>query len=274
MDFKFDTFAAVVEHGRIEAGEQHQLLILLSGKPELILKEGNTPEKRLTVEQKSVFTIPHFYSDYDFSLRNKRQEPMHYFQACIAPHLLQEIADECATNKHVELMPSDAVIDDDLFDLCLHLKHESEDDDFARNLFIESVEQLFCIHLLRRYSEVEPKHLPYHALSKRVIRRIDEFIDENLDKAISLKALAAIAGYSVFYFTRLFKLQTGQTPYRYVIARRVEKAKTLLSSRNITVLEVAWTVGFQSPSHFAKAFFKHTGVSPSDYRRHRKMPSV
>ena len=87
---------------------------------------------------------------------------------------------------------------------------------------------------------------------------------------ISVADLAALAGLSVFHFTRKFKTTTGVAPYRYVLEARAERAKTLIQSSAMPLATVAQLTGFSSPSHFSRSFAEIVGVSPGAFRRLRR----
>jgi AraC family transcriptional regulator len=72
---------------------------------------------------------------------------------------------------------------------------------------------------------------------------------------------------SPHHFARSFKATTGLTPHRYMIHRRVEWAKSLISDTDLTVAEVAAAVGFSNPSHLAHHVRRLLGVSPGALRR-------
>ena len=78
--------------------------------------------------------------------------------------------------------------------------------------------------------------------------------------------IAEVAHMSPHYFSRAFRNSTGLPPHRYVINRRIEKAKTLLSDNHLPLVEVGLSVGFQNQSHFTTLFHKRTGVTPKVYR--------
>jgi len=103
-------------------------------------------------------------------------------------------------------------------------------------------------------------------LPPRVLRRIREYIDNNIDQRISVELLAGLAKLSVCYFVRAFKQSTGITPHDYLIRQRVEKTKQLLSGTDMPLSEIALTVGFADQSHFARRFRQHVGMSPRHYR--------
>jgi AraC-like DNA-binding protein len=75
---------------------------------------------------------------------------------------------------------------------------------------------------------------------------------------------------STFYFCKMFKKATGLTFTDYLGRLRVEKAKNLLLNPHLRVSEIAYTVGFQSLTHFNRVFRKLTGESPTDFREKLK----
>ncbi|MFF2014470.1 helix-turn-helix domain-containing protein [Paenibacillus sp. NPDC058177] len=85
--------------------------------------------------------------------------------------------------------------------------------------------------------------------------------------------LAEMAGVSTRHYSRIFKGLTGKSPIDYLIELRMNKAKRLLQSREVSVGEVAGSVGFHDPFHFSRSFKQHTGVSPRLYINLRKHSS-
>ena len=90
------------------------------------------------------------------------------------------------------------------------------------------------------------------------------------DTSMSVEMVADHAGFSMDYFNRIFLAHTGFTVMAYVNYMRVKKAVALLRNTNKTVLEIALEVGYDSHEGFIKAFKKHYGVTPSDYRKENK----
>ncbi|MBF9016817.1 MULTISPECIES: AraC family transcriptional regulator [unclassified Oceanispirochaeta] len=91
------------------------------------------------------------------------------------------------------------------------------------------------------------------------------YITENLDRDLSVEDLSNRAGYNSQYFIRLFREELGTTPYQYIIARRMERARTLLKT-GITITEVSDKTGFADVKSFSRAFRKYNSLSPSAYR--------
>lgn len=97
--------------------------------------------------------------------------------------------------------------------------------------------------------------------------RVADYIEEHLAENVPLSTLADLARLSPFHFSRAFKQSFGAPPHRYLISRRIEQAKTLLAGNDRSVTEIGIAVGFTETSSFTSAFRKHTGVTPTSYRR-------
>lgn len=83
---------------------------------------------------------------------------------------------------------------------------------------------------------------------------------------ISISSLAAMCGISEVYFRKLFFNAFGISPKEYIIQKRIEYAKTLLSSGDFSVSEVAIITGYSEPCHFSREFSKRVGISPKQYK--------
>ncbi|MEO1454703.1 MAG: AraC family transcriptional regulator [Pseudomonadota bacterium] len=99
------------------------------------------------------------------------------------------------------------------------------------------------------------------------VRRVIAYIEAHIDDALTLADLADLAGYSVFHFSRVFRTATGQTTKSYIRQRRVARARRLIETTNLPLVEVALCCGFAHQSHFTTVFQKETGVTPGDFRR-------
>jgi AraC-like DNA-binding protein len=106
------------------------------------------------------------------------------------------------------------------------------------------------------------------------LRAAKDLIDSRYAYPIDLDTLAAKAGCSRYHFLRSFRTAYGETPGRYLTRRRIERAKDLLRSANLTVTEVCWLVGFSSLGSFSSRFHELVGVPPSVYRDQAAPPPI
>lgn len=102
------------------------------------------------------------------------------------------------------------------------------------------------------------------------IERATAYIRDNFTREMPLDELAEIAGFEKNYFLRKFKKQTGCTPMVYILNKRIEKAKELLSFSDMNVTQIAAATGFKSVHYFSKVFYDHVKVRPSEWRRNQQ----
>ncbi len=99
-----------------------------------------------------------------------------------------------------------------------------------------------------------------------VVARAKAFVESRLNGELCLGEVAAHVRVSRFYFCKIFKQSTGMTLTEFIGRRRVEQAKDLLLRTDARVIEIAFSVGFQSLSQFNRSFVKFAGESPTEYR--------
>jgi AraC family transcriptional regulator len=143
------------------------------------------------------------------------------------------------------------------------------------DFYAQSAAQWIAAHLLLGPSANSHWHqsLAHEQITDRRIVRVLEYIEAHLDERLSLNVLAEEAAVSKFHFVTVFTKSVGATPHRHVQHLRMEAAAAMLRDTDKSVLEIALTCGFQSPSHFAATFRCHFAQSPSEYRgRRRTLP--
>jgi len=96
--------------------------------------------------------------------------------------------------------------------------------------------------------------------------RARAFIDHCYDHPLNLDQISEKACFSRYHFLRLFRQAFKKTPHQYLIERRIEKAKELLTADDLRVTDVCFEVGFQSLGSFSSLFHKWVGHAPATYR--------
>jgi AraC family transcriptional regulator len=104
-------------------------------------------------------------------------------------------------------------------------------------------------------------------LDRRRLFRVLDHIDRHLEDDLTLDDMASVACLSRFHFARAFKQAVGQSPCRYVTARRLERAEILLTEGGTPLIEIALSLRFSSQANFSRAFRQSTGMAPGQYRR-------
>ncbi len=195
---------------------------------------------------------------------NRPTDEMHVY---LRPHFLRHMSEQ-ANITSVELVNRIAVDDPILHHIIQGIIEELRAPSGAGRLFADLTGQYLALHLLRRHSAAmrapQPRGL---RLTAAQLRRVEACIDDDLGAELSLDDLAEAARVSRFHFARAFKQTIGMPPHRWLIMRRIERAKQLLETTQLSILDIACAVGFQSQSHFGQVFRRQTGFSPAKWRR-------
>lgn len=132
------------------------------------------------------------------------------------------------------------------------------------DLYAESAAQFITTHLLVRHAGIREPNEPLRDLNR--MRRVHEYMRAHMGDPLTLQELAKIACVSRFHLIRMFKQVYGRTPHQHLLRLRIEAAARRLRGNGDDIAKVASDCGFGSPAHFAAAFRKHMGVTPSLYR--------
>ena len=99
------------------------------------------------------------------------------------------------------------------------------------------------------------------------IKKVTAYITDNFQRELPLNELSAMAGFSPYYFSRIFKKETGKSPHQFLISSRIAAAKYSLSNTNMSISEIAFSCGFDDESAFCYCFRKKEGYTPTEYRK-------
>lgn len=136
--------------------------------------------------------------------------------------------------------------------------------ELATQAYLDAAAEVAMVHLLHRYASARCP-APQVLVPERLSRVID-LIEANLEDDLSLARLAEAAGLSPHGFARAFAKAVGAPPHRFVVQRRVERARHLLANGSMPIAEIAAMLGFSSQSHLTTAFLRETGITPARYR--------
>ncbi len=104
------------------------------------------------------------------------------------------------------------------------------------------------------------------ALASAAYGRLVEFVEDRLDRSLSIEDLAAVVGFSPRHFSRVLKATTGASPHQWVLARRVERAVALIRQGKGDLADIAVATGFSDQSCLSKVFKRVLGLTPGSYR--------
>ena len=135
-------------------------------------------------------------------------------------------------------------------------------------LYVDSLALALTIRFLFLGERQTTRSCRTAMLPQQHLFRVQEFIESRLEADLTLQELASEVGYSRSHFLKMFHATTGMTPHRYVLKRRVERARQMLEQAEPSIAEVAFRCGFSSQAHLTLAFRKEVGITPGEYRRH------
>ncbi len=183
----------------------------------------------------------------------------------IPPGLLERVAEEAGRPAaRSGLRPRHIVRDDRIAHLAWALESEQRATTPAGRLFVDSVGVAIATQLLGLTKRIAGAP---RGLTSAQLQRVFDYVEAHLEKPLTLAGLARIAGASSAHLRHWFKAQTGTTVHRYVVRRRVERARVLLLQGELKASEVALEAGFAHQSHMALWMRRELGQSPRELQR-------
>jgi AraC family transcriptional regulator len=189
----------------------------------------------------------------------------------LPPKVLQSVAEELDVDPdRAEILNRFQIRDRQIEQIGWALKTEMEHGYRNGALYIDSLGRALAVHLLRHHStQASNGDARSGSLSGRRLKQMIAHIEDNLTEDLSLKKIAATAGLSVSHCNAAFRKAMGQPIHRYVIERRVERARSLLEGGARSISQVALDTGFAHQSHLAFHMRRVLGVSPGELRTER-----
>jgi AraC family transcriptional regulator len=158
-------------------------------------------------------------------------------------------------------------LDDALIRQLVFALEEEADAPNADSRYVQSLGAALAAHLVRKYASCAQEYSPQRRqVMKPGLADVLDYIDQNIDGRLTLPKLAEVARLSIFALVRSFKTSTGLPPHRYILRKRVEHAKVLLSDAALSIGDVALRCGFGDQSAFTTTFRRITNQTPSAYR--------
>jgi len=197
-----------------------------------------------------------------------RHGEVRHLHLYLDPALVDGVAVEAGLySDTVEIVEAFGVRDSRLVDAGAALLGEPRGDGLGGRIYAEALATELAVHLLRRHSSSGRVTLrrPF-GLDPTALKRATDYIEDNLADDLALAAVAGAGHLSPYHFSRLFKMSTGVSPHRYIIHRRVERARVLLATTTRPLSFIAREVGFASGSHLTLHVKRLLGVTPTTYR--------
>lgn len=201
-------------------------------------------------------------SHYDFhgftALTDITLYNIHFNQSAVHPDLLP----------HLDIHSFCCQFDQQEQELIFQMLHRLEEETTETKLFSQMIQQNILSEILILMMRKSTKKSSLAAPSP-ILQSI-AYINEHFQHRLTLQELADTLSFSPNYLGHLFKQQTGKTFQDYVNIVRLKYACRLLSATTLTIKEIAFASGYQSPEYFIYAFKKKMFMTPGEYRNHTK----
>ena len=199
--------------------------------------------------------------------RGRWDYPIDFILIGLEPKLVNRIAYESIDPELVEIMPIFPQSDPFILQIGLALKKVLETNLPDSSMYAETMANALSVHLLQYYSTSKFKLSEYtDGLPKYKLKRVIEYVDEYLERNLTIAELAQLVQMSPHYFGRLFKQSMGITPYKYILQCRIDRSKALLRNNELTIAQIAQTVGFAHQSHLNYHFKRLVKITPKQFR--------
>ena len=238
------------EEKDLHSHQYHQLVIGLKGQAEFEIND-----KSSMIYAGKVGVIPANYQHAFSSLFQAEVLVLNFPQFFGSDELANRVNDLFVDSGYYQL---DAQIQN-LIQLLVCEIQASRDDSLLNKACSDTIISLLHRHLIDENTDRIIKRLN--------IEVIDNFIAQNIGNKITIPQLSSTVFLGESQFYAIFKQEFGITPHKYIVAKRLQFAKTLLETSQLTVGEIAQQTGFSNQSAFSHAFMKHIGHSPSKYRQ-------
>ncbi len=248
-----------------ETYEQHHVLLNLKTEPMLVEHWRNRIHRQFSFEQDHIVITP-----AGMKIAWHWHEPSKVIVGTMKPQTLVQFA-----KNHLGLL----LVTQQLQDIPLSKDRELIEAGKALHsalvqrrtgfeVIYEALARVFLVTLLEKYgaSRDQARKFP-SGFSASQYECALNFIKQNYGQSISVEDIARSAGLSRTHFSRLFRHVVGQTPYRFLMSFRVERAQEMMRDEGRGLADIAFACGFSDQAHLSRSFVKETGRSPSAWRQ-------
>lgn len=242
----------------------HLALVMLTPQPVREMALSNDRVRRFLAPAGSIEIIP-----VATDLFASWSAPKMSLTMAINPEILSHMAGSEFDRVDYELYPPRAGLIDERAKMLAEMIGSEIDSNHVNQLYLDSLNIVFSMHILRRYSSIDRTSAFIHrgGLAAKAWRDVNDYIHAHLQSDLSIAQLARVAHLSQSHFLRAFRKTVGQPPHRYVLECRLHLAEQLIVTTNKSLSEIARCVGFSSHSHLATSMRRYRDIAPSELRR-------
>lgn len=196
--------------------------------------------------------------------------PVKYLDITIKRDFFQQVASETNRTNEVKFKRIETAFSHRLVETIVNFQNEIHNYGSSYPMMVDSISIQVAVQLLREINGDSNIFREKALRDQQSVNRAIDYMQSYYNGPISIEDICQIVHLSPHYFIRLFKQHTGQTPYQYLMAIRIQRAQEMLEKSHYSMGEVAALCGFVNAGHFATLFKRCIGVAPSEYRRHKR----
>ena len=186
------------------------------------------------------------------------------------------------TNFQIEQLPKNHLLEGGALPVINSQRYQYKIESYFSDLITEASSQVdyydeICsglvtalIVLILRIRRAEEKPAIPEGDAEAACEQIKNYLDQNYTKEITLDELSEKIYISKHYLSHIFKNETGVSPIKYLINRRIEEASRLLQETDLSITEISHRVGYENPVYFSQIFKRTKGISPLKFRNSNK----
>ncbi len=247
-----------------------EICVDLSGNESLVTRRAAGIEDRRVASRGTIWLSPPGWREGSFEIAGDLAGILHIYLPLsrFSPSNLGTNIDETGIGA---LSYERAFEDPLLAEIANAIASELQAQTSAGNLLVEALASSLAARLVQKYiSASSARFFPRftrEGLDRRRLFRMLDYIEANLEGDLTIDRMASIACLSKYHFARAFKQAVGQSPHRYVSAKRIERAKALLIHGDRSLVDIALALSFSCQANFTRAFRQAAGQTPSQYRQ-------
>lgn len=218
--------------------------------------------KRYRLEPKQMLPInsdqPHGPNDAMINVR--------FLSVSLEKSFFEQVYESLSPSGEAILSNNNLIFTEEIETLLQLFMQESRAKQMGYALILKCLSTQIAISIIRQSCKVACSYFPKGALPDAHVKRAIEMLQDSYNLDHTLEDLAKVANLSPYHFIRVFKLQTGKTPFAFLLDIKLERAREMLRDYRFSITEVCYASGFKGVSHFSTVFKKKYGVTPSEYR--------
>jgi len=225
------------------------------------IRSGDGPMQELRLERGGFAFRPS-----GLTLRSTLSGPARFVRILQSPDTYERIISDVVRSGTLLFEPHAVAHDPLISQIVLTIANEIEAGCFDY-ILADALNTALAVQIVRRYADPSALMVsPTNGLSRERLQRVRDYIETHLEDRLTLADLAEVACLSPYHFSRSFKLAMGIGPWRYVMRRWIDRAKTLMRRTNLPLASIAVEVGFNDQSHLTSIFRRETGATPGQFR--------